>query len=223
MRYDERYQGRSQASKDAPLPIGIRAGQRLKKRTLDLALSLMGLMAVGWLIIVCYMVATLDTGRSGMFSQARVGLGGRSFMLYKIRTMRPDEHLSTTVTSACDPRITRIGRFMRRTKLDELPQLWNVLLGDMSFVGPRPDVPGFADLLEGEASVILSVRPGITGPASLAFRDEESLLAAQSDPERYNREVIYPRKVQLNLDYIHTWSLRNDIKYIWHTLVGKIG
>jgi lipopolysaccharide/colanic/teichoic acid biosynthesis glycosyltransferase len=108
--------------------------------------------------------------------------------------------------------------FFRRTKIDELPQLFNVLWGDMSFVGPRPDVPGFADRLEGVDRIILSVRPGITGPASLKYRDEEALLASQEDPERYNREVIWPDKVRINLDYVKHWSFAGDIGYILKTV-----
>src|SRR5699024_5392612 len=115
---------------------------------------------------------------------------------------------------------TPLGRFFRRTKIDELPQLWNVLLGDMSFVGPRPDVPGYADKLEGEQRLLLSIRPGITGPATLKYRDEEAMLAAQDDAEAYNRDVIWPDKVHLNLDYIRDWSLAGDIRYIWQTVFG---
>jgi hypothetical protein len=117
-----------------------------------------------------------------------------------------------------DPRITRIGRLLRKTKLDELPQLVHVLFGQMSFVGPRPDVPGYADKLKGEDRVILSVRPGITGPATLKYRDEEALLAAQDDPERYNNEVLWPDKVRLNRQYVQNWSFWTDIRLILKTL-----
>ncbi|MCB1054706.1 MAG: sugar transferase, partial [Acidobacteria bacterium] len=102
----------------------------------------------------------------------------------------------------------------------ELPQLWNVLVGQMSFVGPRPDVEGFADRLEGPDRVVLTLRPGITGPATLAFRREEELLAAQPDPETYNREVIWPEKVRLNREYVATWSFWRDLGYLWRTVVG---
>lgn len=129
--------------------------------------------------------------------------------------------INTNVTTDKDPRITRLGRFFRKTKIDELPQLINVFLGQMSFVGPRPDVPGFADKLTGDDRIILTVRPGITGPATLKFRDEEKLLAAQSDPERYNREVIYPEKVRLNREYVENYSFWQDIKYIFQTILGK--
>ena len=134
--------------------------------------------------------------------------------------MRSSDTVSTVVTTSTDPRITPLGRFWRRTKIDELPQLFNVLIGNMSFVGPRPDVPGFADLLEGEDRVILSVRPGITGPATLKYRNEESLLASVDDPEAYNREVIFPDKVRINREYIENWSFWRDMRYIFTTIFG---
>jgi lipopolysaccharide/colanic/teichoic acid biosynthesis glycosyltransferase len=133
--------------------------------------------------------------------------------------MRSDTKISSTVTTANDARITTLGGIFRKLKIDELPQLINVFLGQMSFVGPRPDVPGFADRLQDEERCILSIRPGITGPATLKYRYEEQLLAAQDDPERYNEEVIWPDKVRINLDYIRTWSLAKDIRYIWHTIL----
>jgi lipopolysaccharide/colanic/teichoic acid biosynthesis glycosyltransferase len=136
--------------------------------------------------------------------------------------MRPSALVQTTITQTHDPRITKSGAFFRKMKLDELPQLWNVLVGDMSFVGPRPDVPGYADQLPKETqAILLSVRPGITGPASLAFRNEEDLLATQENPKQYNDEVIYPEKVRINLDYIAKWTFMGDIKYIWQTILGK--
>jgi lipopolysaccharide/colanic/teichoic acid biosynthesis glycosyltransferase len=126
----------------------------------------------------------------------------------------------TTVTRSDDARITEWGRRFRRYKLDELPQLWNVLLGQMSLVGPRPDVPGYADQLEGEDRAILALRPGITGPATLAWRDEEEVLAGVDDPEAYNKEVIYPDKVRRNLGYIKRWSITRDIRFVIATLFG---
>lgn len=108
---------------------------------------------------------------------------------------------------------------MRRLKLDELPQLLNVLIGDISFVGPRPDVPGYADTLSGEDRVVLSVRPGLTGPATLKYRDEEKLLASVAEPERYNREVIYPDKVAINKDYVRNYSFLKDLRYILRTFL----
>ncbi|MGM7448772.1 sugar transferase [Idiomarina sp. ST20R2A10] len=188
------------------------------KRLFDFFLALFGLLATWWLIILAWLAASIDTRSNGFFIQTRVGKGGKLFKVIKIKTMRPTKQPGTTVTKRGDPRITRLGAFFRRTKIDELPQLWNVLIGQMSFVGPRPDVPGFADKLTGEERDVLKLRPGITGPATLKYRDEEELLAGQSDPEEYNREVIFPDKVRINLDYMRNWSLRKDISYIWQTV-----
>lgn len=190
------------------------------KRTFDASVALVGLLLTFWLIALTWLLATLDTRSNGFFTQKRVGKDGRLFTVVKLKTMRPTRAPGTTITQSHDPRITPLGRFFRKTKLDELPQLWNVLVGDMSFVGPRPDVPGYADRLEGEKRLLLTIRPGITGPATLAYRDEEAILAAQPDPERYNDEVIYPDKVRINLEYIRNWRFWDDLVYIWRTVVG---
>lgn len=202
-------------------PAILHPVNRMAKRTFDITLAVLGLLLFGWLMLLVALLATLDTGQNGFFTQTRVGQDGRLFRTIKIRTMRKMAGVTTTVTSAGDPRITRLGRFFRRTKLDELPQLVNVLLGQMSFVGPRPDVPGFADQLNGADRIILAIRPGITGPATLAFRHEEQLLAAQTDPEQYNREVIYPEKVRLNRVYIENYTLRQDFSYLVQTVMGS--
>jgi lipopolysaccharide/colanic/teichoic acid biosynthesis glycosyltransferase len=191
------------------------------KRSFDLCIAVAGLCLTGWLILLAAIAATIDTGKSGLFVQTRIGRDGRRFGVIKIRTMRDIPGIETTVTRAGDPRITALGRWLRRTKIDELPQLINVLLGQMSLVGPRPDVPGFADQLQGKDRIILSVRPGITGPATLRFRDEEDLLAQQVDPERYNRTVLYPEKVRLNRNYIEHYRFWLDIKYLYLTIAGK--
>lgn len=188
------------------------------KRGFDFLAAAVGLMLAGWIILPAWLLATLDTRTNGFFTQARVGREGRIFRVVKLRTMRPNAAVGTTVTTGRDPRITRLGRFFRRTKIDELPQLFNVLVGHMSVVGPRPDVPGYADTLEGEDRIVLSVRPGITGPATLKYRNEESLLAPARDPEGYNREVIWPDKVRLNREYVRNWSFRSDLYYLWKTL-----
>ena len=188
------------------------------KRSFDILLSAIGLVLLSWLIVLTYVAACLDTGASGFFRQDRVGRFGRIFKITKLRTMRVDSTIDTTVTTASDPRITRLGRLFRRYKIDELPQLFNVFMGHMSFVGPRPDVKGFADQLEGEDRLILSVRPGITGPATLRFRNEERLLQDCDDPEHYNRDVIFAEKVRLNLEYIRNYRLSDDLKIIWRTL-----
>ncbi|WGF92202.1 sugar transferase [Aequorivita marisscotiae] len=191
------------------------------KRLFDIIVSFIGLMSFWWLIILAALISKLDTGLSGFFIQTRVGRDAKLFKLIKIRTMRHIPGIVTTVTTDGDPRISKIGRFWRKTKIDELPQLWNVLLGDMSFVGPRPDVPGLADKLEGEERLILKIRPGITGPASIIFKNEEVLLAKQEDPEKYNIEVIWPEKVRLNIYYINNYSLVKDIGYIIDTIFQR--
>ena len=201
-----------------PPQTGLTQRQQIAKRLLDVSLGCLGLLLAGWIMALAYLIATVDTRRSGFFLQERVGKDGEIFRLIKIRTMRDLPGVKTTVTSARDPRITVVGRILRHTKIDELPQLINVLLGQMSFVGPRPDVPGYADRLEGRDRIILSVRPGITGPASLTFRHEEQLLARQVDPEQYNRQVIYPDKVRINRNYVENYSFRQDLRCLWDTV-----
>ena len=134
--------------------------------------------------------------------------------------MRSRKDLKTTVTISGDSRITVSGAFFRKWKIDELPQLVNILLGQMSFVGPRPDVPGYADRLQGEDRIILSIRPGITGPAQLAYKNEEEILANQDNAVKYNDEIIWPDKVRINREYIEDYSLFRDFYYIWKTIVG---
>ena len=148
-------------------------------------------------------------------------MNGRRFRVIKIRTMRVMTDVApTTVTKRGDARITILGAWLRRFKIDELPQLLNVLVGDMSLVGPRPDVPGFADTLTGSDRIVLSVRPGITGPATLKYRNEEEILANQSDPEDYNRRVLWPDKVTINKKYVVDYCFVGDIGYILKTLMG---
>ncbi|MCF2901340.1 sugar transferase [Pseudoalteromonas sp. MEBiC 03607] len=193
---------------------------KILKRLFDVALSFFGLLLFWPIIFIAWCVASLETKSNGFFIQVRVGLNGNLFHVIKIKTMKKVQGVSTSVTSKNDCRITKSGSFFRNTKIDELPQLWNVLIGDMSFVGPRPDVPGYADQLLGDDRIVLSIRPGITGPASIKYKNEEELLANQNDPEDYNRKVIWPDKVNVNKAYIENYSFFNDIKYIWQTIVG---
>lgn len=200
---------------------GLTRWQRLLKRSFDIVVATGMLLTTGWLIALVGLMAAIDTRSTAFFTQVRVGRNGRSFRVIKIRTMRNvPAGAQTTVTTSRDPRITRLGRRLRRMKLDELPQLFNVLRGQMSLVGPRPDVPGFVDALEGRDRIVLSVRPGITGPATLRFRDEEAVLASQDDPERYNREVIFPEKVRLNRQYVEEYRFVTDLVYLWKTIRG---
>lgn len=193
--------------------------QKVVKRIFDIVVSFFGLLLTGWIILISAILAALDTRLSGFFTQTRIGQHGKAFKVIKLRSMKNIKGYMTTVSTDHDPRITRFGRFLRKTKIDELPQLINVFLGSMSFVGPRPDVPGFADKLEGEDRVILELKPGITGPASIYFKNEETLLADQENPEEYNRKVIWPKKVSLNKAYVKNYSLLGDINYIKKTIL----
>lgn len=179
-------------------------------------------------IVVAILIRFRMPGGPVFFSQKRVGRDGRLFTMHKFRTMTVD-HDGSSVSVAGESRITPLGAKLRKYKLDELPELWNVLIGDMSFVGPRPDVPGYADALVGEDRDVLKLRPGITGPASLKYRDEEDLLArvasegidGYTDPVLYNDEVIYPDKVRLNRYYLNHYSFWMDLKMIFATVLGK--
>ncbi len=196
---------------------GLNRNQKVIKRLFDLFFAFIGLVLLIIPLLILIALATISTGKFGLYSQNRIGLHGKSFVMYKIRSMSKGDDASG-ITLKSDPRITPFGRFIRDFKLDELPQLWNVLIGDMSFVGPRPDIPGYADTLSGKDRIILSVRPGITGPATIKFKDEETLLAEQIDPITYNDEVIWKEKIEINKTYIKNWSLKSDINYILRTL-----
>lgn len=198
-------------------PRGLTRRQRVVKRLFDLGLAVPGFIATLPIVVVSVLVATIDTREWGVFSQERIGRGGETFNVHKIRSMRTSKAHTTTVTRTSDPRITKFGAFMRRTKIDELAQLWDVVIGRMSIVGPRPDVAGWADELVGNDRIVLSVRPGITGPASIAFRDEESILESVQDPETYNRETLWPQKVRMNVEYVQNWSVWKDISYVKDT------
>lgn len=189
------------------------------KRTFDIAVALAMLPVIAPLTLVLLLIARKSTGQSGLFKQQRIGLYGEPFTLLKIRSMRPLDHVNTHVTTTSDPRITPFGAFLRKTKLDEMPQLFNVLMGDMSFVGPRPDVSEIFENIDPAYMKVLCVRPGITGPASVEFRDEERILETKSDPEKYNREVIFPAKIRTNLSYIENYSLISDVVIMLRTVL----
>ncbi len=155
-----------------------------------------------------------------IFKQNRVGQFGNLFTLYKFRTMNIN-HSGSSVSIKGESRITPLGEKLRKYKIDELPGLWNILKGDMSFVGPRPDVPGFADKLIGNARKILEMKPGLTGPASLKYANEEEILANQEDPIKYNTEVIWPDKIRINLKYYEKRNFLLDLKIIFYTLFRK--
>ena len=172
------------------------------------------------LIIVGILIHIKMPGGPIIFKQRRVGRHGKLFTMYKFRSMTVS-HSGSSVSVKGEGRITPLGAKLRKYKLDELPELWNVLIGDMSLVGPRPDVPGYADKLEGENRRILLLKPGITGPASLKYRNEEEILAEQENPQKYNDEVLFSDKVRMNIEYLDNWSFWNDIKIIIYTLLGK--
>lgn len=190
------------------------------KLIFDRVFAFVALLVLSPVFIVVALWITITSKGSPFFTQKRVGLGGKLFSIIKFRTMVNGGDL-ITITSADDPRITKPGGFLRKWKLDELPQLVNVLIGDMSFVGPRPDVPGYADLLLGEDRRILSVRPGITGPATLKYYNEEEILAMVENPIEFNDKVIFPDKVKINLAYIKQQSFVGDMKIIIFTLLNR--
>ncbi|MDR0970575.1 MAG: sugar transferase [Lentimicrobiaceae bacterium] len=155
-----------------------------------------------------------------IFRQERIGKDAKPFKIYKFRTMIM-QHDHSPVSVLGESRITPFGAFLRRYKLDCLPEFWNVLLGEMSLVGPRPDVPGYADKLEGENRRILEMKPGITGQATLKYKNEEKILAQQDNPRVYNDTYIYPDKVRINLEYVRNWRFSTDLKIIYYTLFSK--
>ena len=191
------------------------------KYIFDRMAALLGLLLIWWLlIVVAVLIKVKMPGGPAIFKQTRIGRRGKPFTIFKFRTMTVG-HGGSSVSVAGESRITPLGAVLRKYKIDELPELWNVLVGDMSFVGPRPDVPGYADRLQGDDREVLELRPGITGPASLKYRNEEELLAAVDNPQEYNDIVIYPDKVRINRYYLHNYSFVSDIEMIVCTVIGK--
>ncbi len=187
------------------------------KRLFDILASLIGLIILSPLLLIISLLIKIYMPGPVLFHQVRAGKGGKPFTIHKFRSMVV-KNKGTTVSVKGDKRITPLGAKMRKYKLDELPELWNVLVGDMSFVGPRPDVPEYYNRLQGEERKILELRPGITGPASLKFSNEEELLASVSNPIQYNDEVLWPEKVRLNLQYYYERHFFMDIAIILKTV-----
>ncbi len=187
------------------------------RQTIDIILSAAGLIVLSPLLLLIAMGIACETGWPILFSQCRVGRGGKPFRLLKFRTMRVDNS-GACITVSGDSRITPVGRFLRKFKLDEIPQLWNVVMAEMALVGPRPEVPEFVDLAQPIWRSVLQVRPGITDPASIAFRQEERLLAKASDPVGFYRETLLPTKLAMNLAYIKERTLWLDMKVILRTV-----
>lgn len=190
----------------------------LLKYIFDRVVSLVGLVLLSPVILVVWILIQVKMpGGSPFFLQKRVGKNGRIFTMIKFRTMSIN-HSGSPISVSGETRITLLGRKLRKYKLDELPELLNVLIGDMSFVGPRPDVPGYADKLKGEERKILELRPGITCSASLKYSNEEEILSKVLNPIKYNDDVIYPDKVKINLDYYYNSTFYGDIKIIFATI-----
>ena len=191
------------------------------KYIFDRVAALIGLLCIWWLLIIVAIIIKIKMpGGPAIFKQTRIGRHGKPFTMYKFRTMTVN-HSGSSVSVAGESRITPLGAVLRKYKIDELPELWNVLIADMSFVGPRPDVPGYADALTGDDREVLLLRPGITGPASLKYRNEEEILAAVDNPQIYNDTIIFPDKVRINRYYLHNYSFVSDIKMILCTVLGK--
>lgn len=184
----------------------------------DRVFSLLGLILLSPFFLVLFVIHKIKMpGGRFFYRQVRIGKDAKPFRIFKIRTMKENSEQGGSISVYDDERILPFGKWLRETKIDTLFELINILIGDMSFVGPRPDVPGYADRLEGDDRRLLRLRPGITGPASLKYRHEDKILAMQPDPQRYNDEVIYPDKVKINLQYLDNWSIFLDVKILWKT------
>ena len=192
------------------------------KRLFDIIFSFVGIVFLFPVFIIVSILIKIDSSGPVFFIQERVGLNGNFFQIIKFRSMKTNHNNSLTVTLENDKRITRIGKKIRKYKIDEIPELINVFIGDMSFVGPRPDVPGYADLLKGESRNILKLRPGITSRASIKYANEEMILLNEDDPIAYNNNIIFPDKVKLNLNYYYNNNIWIDIKIIFATLFAVL-
>lgn len=190
----------------------------MTKRLFDIVFSLFTLLLFFWVLLISWLLAAMDTHTNGIFLQERIGQFGVPFKIYKLRTIRTESHTGKKY-------ISRIGQFLRRFKLDEMPQFFNVLKGEMSIVGARPDVPGYYNLLTGENLKILELKPGLTSLASLKYNKEEFMLQKQELPLVYNDSVIFPDKVRMNLAYYYNRSFSGDmlliLKTVWFTFLKK--
>lgn len=192
-------------------------------RWVDIALAAVGLVLTAPLFVVLAFAIWLTSGSPIVFRQIRIGREGRPFVMHKFRTMVADaQRCGGSLTVGDDPRVTLVGHFLRKSKLDELPQLWNVLRGDMKFVGPRPEVPEYVRLYDESQRAVLQVPPGITDPASIEYRNESMLLALATDPERTYREVILPRKLAMNAAYLRGRTGWTDMGIIAETVMKAV-
>lgn len=200
------------------LPSG---GRLLRKRAFDIVCAALGLLVLSPVLLLCALLVGLTSPGGVLFRQERIGRNGVPFTIYKFRSMRKD-NAGLKISTSSDSRITPVGRVLRKTKLDELPQLWNVLKGDMSFVGPRPEVREYTDLYTDEQRQVLLLRPGITGLASIRYRNENDLLSASTDPNRTYIEEVMPAKLALDLEYIPRACVSYDVRLILETLVTVV-
>lgn len=185
--------------------------QKRSKRFIDLVFSFIGIIIAFVPLLLLVVISSVSTHSFGVFRHKRIGKDAIPFTMFKIKIMRK--------VSETQFKITVFGEFLHKTKLNELPQLLNVFIGDMSLVGPRPDIEGYADKLIDDDKIILSIRPGITGPATLKFANEENILSQKENPLEYNDTVLWPKKIELNKKYLNEWSLSNDFKYMYLTML----
>lgn len=212
---------------DRPLEIAAilekRRPQLALKRLMDIVLSGAALAVLWPVLLIVALAIGIDDPGPVFYRQVRVGRGGKAFRIFKFRTMVVDaDKKGLSITVGRDSRITRVGAFLRKTKLDELAQLLNVFLGDMSFVGPRPEVPRYVEMYTPYQRQVLLVRPGITDYASIAYRNENDLLAGAEDPERMYIDVIMPDKIELNMKYLREISPLADIRLIFATIAAVV-
>ena len=182
----------------------------MSKRLFDLFFASLGLIITAPILLLLFSFALIDTRKNGLFTQKRIGQFGLPFTIYKIRTFGSSEQKP----------ISKFGALLRNSKLDELPQFWNIIIGNMSFVGPRPDIAGYYDCLQGENRKILKLKPGLTSLASIKYAREKYLLEKQEIPLKYNDTIIFPDKVKMNLEYYYSNSIYDDLKIIWKTIIG---
>lgn len=194
------------------------------KRAFDIVCSGIALLVLSPFLIVLAVAVAITSPGGAFFKQVRVGRGGKEFRLLKFRSMRPGSESKGQITvGGRDPRITSVGYALRKTKLDELPQLWNVLVGDMSIVGPRPEVPKYVAMYTAEQRGVLNVRPGISSLASIEYIDENEVLGRSNDPERTYVEEVMPAKLKLDLKYVREQSLALDMRIVLRTLLRMVG
>ncbi len=191
------------------------------KRLFDFIMAFFGLLAISPILLIVAILIVIDSKGGVFYRQVRVGKGNKDFRIFKFRTMHTDaDKLGLITIGGRDPRVTKVGYYLRKYKLDELPQLINVLVGDMSFVGPRPEVRKYVDLYTEEQKKVLQVRPGITDLASIEFRNENEILEKQENPNQYYIDVIMPHKLEINLKYLKNRNLLKDIGVIFKTFLA---